>query len=180
MRLSRTDGHTLLEVLISLAVLSLGVLGVLALLLSTLRVAQHVNAESVALHLASDMADQLRANGSAIAPVQFDYDAATSSVVPESSPANCYGLAGACSTAQLAALVLDEWRALIKTRLPGGRVRICRDTAPWQSGTNALRWECNPGSMANAPLWIKLGWQDHPALASGAGSTVPQLVLHVE
>ena len=58
MRLSCPGGFTLLEVLISLFVLALGVLGVLALLLSSMRVAQQVDAESVALHLAIDIADQ--------------------------------------------------------------------------------------------------------------------------
>jgi type IV pilus assembly protein PilV len=49
MRRSCTAGFSLLEVLISLLVLTFGVLGVLASLFVSMRVAQQVDAESVAL-----------------------------------------------------------------------------------------------------------------------------------
>ncbi|EGF33059.1 putative type-4 fimbrial biogenesis pilv-related transmembrane protein [Oxalobacteraceae bacterium IMCC9480] len=166
-----------MEVLIALLVLALGVLGVLALLLSSVRVAQQVDAESVALQLASDMADQLRGRSNIMALAQFDYDAATSSPQSGGPATPCYGLAGTCTATQLAASLRDEWSARIKARLPAGRVRICRDTTPWQLGANALRWECDAGSASNASLWIKLGWQDRRGLAD---SSVPQLVMHVE
>lgn len=184
MRPSCPDGFTFIDVLISLLVLVLGVLGVLALLLSSVRVAQQVDAESVALQLASDMADQLRGDSSAILLMQFDYDAAsatTSSVLPSM---RCYGPSDACTTGQLATFMLDEWRARIKSRLPAGRVRICRDATPWQLGSNALRWECNAGATtAVAPLWIKLGWQARSTLGGDDrtnSNNGPQLVLHVD
>ncbi|MEB0137382.1 type IV pilus modification protein PilV [Actimicrobium sp. CCC2.4] len=177
MRSSCIGGFTLLEVLIALLVLALGVLGVLALLLSSVRVAQQVDAESVALQLASDMADQLRGRSNIMALAQFDYDTVTSSPVSGMPATTCFGLAGACTATQLVASLRDEWSARIKARLPAGRVRICRDTTPWQTGVNALRWECDAGPALNAPLWIKLGWQDRGGFA---GASVPQLVMHVE
>ncbi len=171
----------LIEVLVSLLVLALGVLGVLALLLSSMRVAQQVDAESVALHLAIDIADQLRGRASTTVLTQFDYDAASSASVSAVSSTPCYGSSGACNGNQLAAFMVDEWRAWITARLPTGRVRICRDTTPWQVSTKTWRWECDAGATASAPLWIKLGWQ---ARATFAGDNDmrngPQLVLHVD
>ncbi|MFT5532101.1 MAG: type IV pilus assembly protein PilV [Burkholderiaceae bacterium] len=182
MRLTCTGGFTLLEVLISLLVLAFGVLGVLTLLLFSVRVAQQVDAESVALHLANEIADQLRGRASTTALAQFDYDAALSPASTSAASSDrCYGLFDACNTNQLATFMADEWRARIKTRLPTGRVRICRDAAPWQMGTNSPRWECDAGTTASAPLWIKIGWQGRSSFGDDRSiSNGPQLVLHVD
>lgn len=182
MRPSCTGGFTLFDVLIALLVLALGVLGVLALLLSTVRVAQQVDAESVALHLASDIADQLRGGASANVLTQFDYDAASPATVPVVPSTRCYGPSATCTTNQLAVFMQEEWRARIRSRLPTGRVRICRDATPWQVGANSLRWECDTGTTTSAPLWIKLGWQARPTFAgdSRTSTSRPQLVLNVD
>ena len=185
MRYLCAGGFTLLEVLISLLVLALGVLGVLALLFSSMRVARQVDAESVALHLAIDIADQLRGRANTTVLAQFDYDAASSAPVPAGSSTRCYGPSGTCNGNQLATFMSDEWRAWITERLPTGRVRICRDSTPWQAGTKTWRWECDAGTTVSAPLWIKLGWQAPATLAGDNGisngmSNGPQLVLHVE
>jgi type IV pilus assembly protein PilV len=181
MRRSCTAGFSLLEVLISLLVLTFGVLGVLASLFVSMRVAQQVDAESVALQLALDIADQLRSRASVTALAQFDYDAASVSSVSAVSSTRCYGPSVTCNADQLASFMANEWRAWIAARLPTGRVRICRDTTPWQLTTKTWRWECDAAATTSAPLWIKLGWQ---ARATFAGTNLmhdgPQLVLHVD
>ena len=116
-----------------------------------------------------------------MALAQFDYDAAAPATFSPSSSTPCYGSSGTCDADELAAFLFDEWRARIAARLPTGRVRICRDTTPWQVGTRAWRWECDAGATSSAPLWIKLGWQARATFAGdNASSNGPQLVLHVD
>ncbi|MFT5589969.1 MAG: type IV pilus assembly protein PilV [Bradyrhizobium sp.] len=171
----------LIEVLVSLLVLALGVLGLLALLFSSMRVARQVDAESVALHLAIDIADQLRGRASTTALAQFDFDAASSAGVSAVSSTRCYGSSGACNDNQLAAFMVDEWRSWMTARLPAGRLRICRDTTPWQVSSKTWRWECDAGASASAPLWIKLGWQARATFAGDNDiSNGPKLVLHAD
>ncbi|GAA4031412.1 type IV pilus modification protein PilV [Actimicrobium antarcticum] len=173
-------GFSLLEVLISVVVVSLGVLGVLALLLTTMRAAQNADAESVAFSLGTELAEQLRGDASLVSLMaRFDYDAAApdSANSADSAAVSCYGLAASCSTAQLALFNMEDWKARIKARLPAGRVRICRDTTPWQESIKALRWDCDANGVSSAPLWIKLGWQDRMA---GSNSSAPMLALHAD
>lgn len=169
------NGFSLIEVLIAVFVLCTGLLGMLALQLSTLRAAQEAHFETVALHLASDMAEQMRNDaGSSEARQQweqFDFDAPTAtSAAPVDT---CFGTEAACSPAQLAAFDIGQWKSRIKEQLPAGRVRTCRDATPWQSAAQSARWSCN--RRANAAVWIKVGWRSE----SGAPTleAAPKLML---
>lgn len=112
-RSRRVAGFTLVEVLIALIVLSIGLLGIAALYVETLRANRSALVRTQAIALASDLADRIRANR---------------------VPADAYIIRIAGSRADLD---LDQWEADIAGRLPGGssgtlRFRAGTATTPAQ------------------------------------------------
>lgn len=159
----KQGGFTLVEVLTSMFVLALGVIGSAGMQLTALRTAQQSAFQTAALQLASEMADKMRANGhqsglDELNPfLDIDYASAT-----DAAPAPgtlCY--AAGCSAEELAKFDIDEWKTRVKAALPGGRVRICRDSNPWDSAAGAFTWGCTPAATGanTAALVIKIGWQ---------------------
>lgn len=155
-------GSSLTEVLVAILVLAVGVIGAAGMQLSAARTAKQSTLQSAALQLASEMGDKIRAHGlnvdkAAGNPFLFvDYDSSLQEHPPAAGKL-CYGIE--CSRAELADFDLYEWLMRIKAELPGGRVRICRDAAPWDEARHALKWDCSPGGGEASPLVIKVGWQ---------------------
>ena len=165
-------GFSLLEILIAVVVLSFGLLGLLSLQLATLRVAQDDHRATVALHLAVDIAEQMRnvidADAALALWQQVELDDRTVDAV--AAAATCYGSAADCSPAQLAAFEIREWVLRARSAIPGAHVQICRDRTP-------ARWGCNGGPAD--PVWIKLGWrkQRSSGAANAAPATTPDIFL---
>ena len=186
--MSPSRGFSLIEVLIALLVLAIGVLGILALQLHTLRITRDIATQSLVLQLAADIAETVR--GGADSPEMleafehFDYAAKGSSDGNSDSTvggSTCYGADSNCTPAQLAAFEMRGWQSRIR-QLPGGRVRICRDAAPWDDTQHSARWDCEGTSDTHrtlAPLWIKAGWQGTASNFAEPSSKplTPQLLL---
>ena len=157
----RETGFSLIEVLVSIVILGIGMLGAAGLQLATLR-SNHFTAQaSVATQLVRDyeeITQMLRSaaisssEGTSILS-SLDTATADSSTIP-----NCQTTSATCDSGQLAAFMLDEWKARVKTQLPGGRAVVCRDSAPKDtSGAHAglYHWACDDkGDM----LMVKIGW----------------------
>lgn len=153
-------GFTMLEALVAIVVLAFGVLGVANLLIKSFRFAQQSSYDVVALQLANDMADRMRANLVQTNAGAFDnFD--TKLGIPQISDANnlyktaCAGASSVCQPI-VAAFDTAEWARRVTAGLPGGRAVICRDTNTWT--TTGYLWDCNDTGGANAPLVIKIGW----------------------
>lgn len=154
-------GFTLTEVLVSVFILTIGVIGTVGLQLATLRTAQYTAYQTTAVQLASEIADALRSHrnsadeaGNANPYIVLDY---SSRDAPPTGAASCH--ASTCMPEELAYARIAEWKNRVRRSLPGGRIRICRDAEPWQSGTGAFKWGCTaPADPVNAPLAIKIGW----------------------
>ena len=110
---SRPAGFTLIEVMVSVLVMSIGLLGLASLQATSLRFNNDSSAQTQAAYLASDMADRIRANVSRAS----DYPATSAS-----ANANCYTSAG-CSPVQMAANDIHEWNDALAT-LPAGQGTI--------------------------------------------------------
>jgi type IV pilus assembly protein PilV len=157
------NGFSMIEVLVSILVLSLGVIGAAGMQLTALRTTQQSAFQSAAVQLAADMADAIRVSvgrveqkGDANPFLGVDYKSAADSD-PAVPGKVCY--ASECDADELAEFEIYEWKKRVKASLPGGRIVICHDSTPWNSAARALTWACNGGMESNAPLVIKLGWQ---------------------
>jgi type IV pilus assembly protein PilV len=167
MKKNRQRGFSLIEVLISIFVLALGVIGTAGMQLVAMRTSQQSSLQSVAVQLATEMADKMRSNSkqmnqtpdSAIPFLQIDHDSSTMAApTAPSSTDTCYGATG-CNDAKMAAFDIYEWLTRVRNELPGGRAKVCRDASPSTGGV--LTWDCayTAATGNNAPFVIKVGWQ---------------------
>jgi type IV pilus assembly protein PilV len=173
-------GFTLVEVLVAVLLLAVGLLGALGTQVAALRTRQESQLMSRGVHLASDLAERMRANAAqmrladASNPyLQFRYVAGAEA---PPAPTACYG-AGRCDSAQLARFDLADTAAALHAGFPGGRIAVCRDAAIWDDGGRALTWDC--ASVAGAPVVIKLGWHTRraPGASASAAPSAPALAL---
>ena len=103
----RAGGFTLVEVLIALVVLSIGMLGIAALYLESLRASRSALVRTEAVTFAADIADRIRANR---------------------NPLDAYDCGGTCEADEggnaIAVADLNAWRTAVAAQLPGGTTSI--------------------------------------------------------
>ena len=186
----RTNGFTLIEVLISVLVLAIGVIGAARMQLAALRTSQQSAYQTAALQLAAEMAEKIRANQRQLASagvanpyLSLDYKSSENTLTRPT--VMCY--TADCGSAELAKFDIYEWESRVKATLPGARVKICRDSKPWDSVAGALVWSCAAqAEVANAPVIIKIGWlgkgvkPDGRAGVDSAQSFPPVIALAVD
>jgi type IV pilus assembly protein PilV len=145
--LPRSSGFTLLEVLITLVVLSIGLLGVAGLQLSGLR-ANHSSAlRSQATYLAYDMADRLRANIQGVNGGNYN------NLSGDPGDPGC--ISSGCTPALMAQSDLHEWNLANATNLPSGAGAVCLDSTPDDGTPTSIA--CDGLGTAYA---IKVWWND--------------------
>ena len=110
-RPSPARGFTLIEVLVALVVLAVGMLGIAALYVESLRAGRTSINRITAVTLASDMADRIRANPNA---------AATYAGNGPGADRDCVNGVGACTAVQLAEDDWFRWLQDENAQLPGG------------------------------------------------------------
>lgn len=98
---ARSDGMTLIEVLVTLVIISVGLLGVAALQLTTVRNNHDSFVRTQAATLASDMLDRMRANRSGAERYVIAINAAEDEGTPEG-------------------VDIDRWRDTLAEQLPNG------------------------------------------------------------
>ena len=122
----RQRGFSLIEVLVSIVVLSVGLLGLAALQVSGLRVGQSSFYRAQAAQLATDMADRLRANLGAARTCEL----ALADATPTSPTTTCQR-------------DLAEWRSRLRA-LPGGTGGVDIDLAQ-NTVTIIVQWDDSRG-----------------------------------
>lgn len=152
------------EVLVSVCVVSIGLLCAAGMQLVALRTTQQSALQTSAMYLAVDMANQIRAtlNVNKWSDEQnpylaFDYKAGATM---EKNNAVCQTGKEECDAEHLALLSISEWENRIKENLPKGRGLICRDSNPWDAEEGRYKWACSSLPNEDAPLVIKLGWHE--------------------
>ncbi len=141
-------GFTLIEVLVSTLVLSVGIMGVAAMQMVSFQTNQSAYARSQAIYLAQDMFDRMRANpaGYQTTTVYNSIDTGEANDLP-SSP-NCVTSTAGCTPQQMAQQDAREWAQHFtniadagdyRPTLPGGRGVILR-TASSNIFTATVSW----------------------------------------
>lgn len=148
--LHRAAGLSLIEVLVSILVLSVGVMGTLRMQLNSIQTAQQSGFYSTAMELASEMAEILRSN-----PAQLQ----------QQLPIHFQSKKNSTEFAQTwdepVSTEVSTWIKRIDMAIPNGRAVICRDSAPWDSDLGSLKWDCTSAgesSDTTTSIVIKLGW----------------------
>lgn len=190
--LANTRGFTLIEVLVAIIVFSFGLLGMVGMQAFALQANREARLQSQATSLARELAEMMRGNKqiavlttTASNPYLGTY--AAGSLTP-STASYCLSVGSSCSsTADVASAQMTDWLARVDATLPGARISVCLDGAPYDS--NGLpQWSCTP-STANEIIFIKIGWTQSGTDRSKTGTAAfnqssdanshPNLVLPV-
>ncbi|WP_114972419.1 type IV pilus modification protein PilV [Rhodoferax ferrireducens] len=173
-------GFSLIEVLISILILSFGVLAMGGLQLATLKSNQIAGNSSMAATLAKDYTEMMRSNWTVsnntstvagVNPYLFD----SNDITKTSTYCTTMG-----TTSTMAALHVADWAQRVSCQLPSARAVVCRDPAP-RNADGSYRWSC--GANDSATVSIKIGWIDKRESIERGTTTVsatplnPQLVM---
>lgn len=143
----KQEGASLIEVLVSMTVLAVGILGIGAMQTSTLKSNQNSYMRTQAVFHANDIVERMRSN---IQGVEAgNYNDPTPVVT-----AACQTAAG-CTAVQMAANDVAQWEASVAAALPLGAATVCLDSTP-VDGTAALP-ACNNTGVVYA---VKIFWDD--------------------
>lgn len=167
-------GFTLIEVLVAIVILSFGLLGMVGLQAASLQANRDARLQSNAIVLARELAEMMRGNKNiALLATANPYlgNFATSPLVP-TNEVYCLSIGTSCATpTAVAQAELTEWLARVDAELPGARVNICRDTAPFD-GDGRPVWACT-SSSADDVIVVKIGWTRGGTQKAFSGSTNP-------
>ena len=157
-RLRRTAGFSLIEVLIALVILSVGLLGIAAMVSVSLKSKDSSYYQTQATALAQSILDRMRANRGQveIGTYNINFTDATTAQA-------CLGSGAACTPAQVAASDLYDWRYNITNTFPSSSTV----TASGSIATVAV------GSSTQATISIQ--WSDaraNQAVGSTASDTM--------
>lgn len=147
-------GITMLEVLVAIVVLSFGLLGMLGLIVNSLKMTSSSHYRTIAAQELTAMAEAINANPVLIA----NY------APPGNTPnyTNCLGTAG-CATADLPQTDYALWRSNLARLLPGGSGVVCLDQTP--ADGNSAAFQC---SGTGRPT-IKICWNENARIAISKG-----------
>lgn len=144
MRLAR--GFSLIEVLVSLLILSVGLLGFASLQAANVNLGNQAWTRSQATVLASDMIERLRGNPNTF--INGHYDIAFGANL--GSVTDCTTID--CNPVELAEFDQQQWSVALSEQLPQGTGQISRDTST------------NPTQAVVAVRWFDRTTQSHQVL----------------
>jgi len=159
-------GFSLIEVLVSILVLSFGVLGVASLLATSLSGSHTSSMRTQAIVLADDLADRMRSNRStAISPAPNNYGgiAPTENRCRAVHYGHRHAVPVACTPQELAADDLFDWLAQVAAFLPQGTAAVCIDSTPDDGTAGAPACD----GIGNAYA-IKEFWSEKPPRGAAA------------
>jgi type IV pilus assembly protein PilV len=168
-------GFSLIEVLISILVLSFAVLGMVGLQAMALQSNREARAQSQAVTLARELAEMMRGNKDVAllgtAPSNPYLGSFSGSPLKPQQTSDCLNPGSSCldvgATAQLelARAEMTDWLRRAEQILPGARIEVCFDAAPFDV-EGRPKWSCVGGALATTV--IKIGWTSVVAGDGGA------------
>lgn len=158
-RPAKSAGFSLLEVLISIIILSFGLLGMVGLQAAALQANREARLQSTAGGFARELAEMMRGNKDIGLAAGNPYIGNFISPLTPATASYCLNTAnastGCADTTAVANAGMTEWLSRVDNDLPGARVVVCTDSAPFDS-QGLPRWICD--NAAGATTVIKVGW----------------------
>jgi type IV pilus assembly protein PilV len=171
---SRSAGFSLVEVLISIVILSIGLLGLVGLQAAALQGNRDARLQSAAVSLARELAEMMRGNKDVgLLTTSNPYIGDFSSPLTPTTSSYCLNVGGtACSdTTTIANAQMTEWLSRVDNELPGARVVVCLDAQPFDTTTGLPQWTCT-ATGAGLTTLVKIGWTRNSTDRS-AGNSAP-------
>lgn len=147
----QNKGFTLIEVLVSIFVIAIGLLGLAGLQLNALQNNHSAYLRSQATVLASNIIERMRANSTAVFSGAYNEGTANEDT-------DCLASSAGCNSTAMAGHDLFEWEALLAEQLPGGEGVVCVDDSP-NDGTDST--DTNNGCSDTGNMYVvKIWWRD--------------------
>ncbi len=180
----RSRGFSLVEVLISIVILTIGILGMVGMQAAALQANREARLQSSAVVLARELADMIRGNKAVgVLTTSNPYLGAFTAPLAATTEEYCLNVASSCTNnTQVANAQMTEWLARVNAELPGAQVTTCVDGSPFDAN-GVPKWACN--GAAGAAIVIKIGWTKTNTDKSKTGvdaldrATTPSVVLPV-
>ncbi|MBT9464951.1 type IV pilus modification protein PilV [Hydrogenophaga sp.] len=179
-------GFSLIEVLVTIIILSIGMLGSAGMQAAALQANTQTRYQVVAAALAGELAEAMRGNHRVALntlptanPYLIDHDSGAL-VAP---PVNCRvdTCSGNTDAQRLsnAQWQVHEWMGRLQSELPSPRVRICFDSTPFHATTGAAEWDCDDtGDVLVAKIaWTRINTKG--TLIFGSAASSPLVVIPV-
>ncbi len=134
-RVRQQAGTTLIEIMVSIVVIAIGLLGLASMQINALKFQQTASQRSEAIQSSYDLADRMRANFVLTTPERAAAERTANETkytsvgtyaskrnADHAAPNNCSTVTpgGACTSLQVAANDLADWQLSLKRRLAGG------------------------------------------------------------
>lgn len=117
-------GVSLIEVLISIVIASIGLLALAGTNVSSARYTKMSQYRGTATQLANDLGERMRANKAGLAGYALGDSFATQATLPSAPATLCNSYGVTCTAAQLAAYDLQTWQVVVRDQLPEGSAYI--------------------------------------------------------
>ena len=128
MKINKTKGFTLLEVMVALVISAIALLGLASLQAQSLTFNNSAFIRSQATYYAYDILDKMRMNK--VMANNGSYDLA---LTDTPNTATCYGTGATCSESDLALADRFEWYTNVVDALPEGKTSVIRITGAGQT-----------------------------------------------
>lgn len=165
---SQQRGFTLVEVLVTLVIFAIGMLGVAGLQITALTGMDAAQYRSVATLKANEMAERVRANPG----TSYDKLVGADGSCRATHYADTHAAPVACTAANLAKDDVADWNAELAARLPTGTGIVCIDSTP-DDGTATLA-ACDGVGRGIA---IKVWWTEKARVAGSVPEKRLALVM---
>lgn len=121
----KQQGASLLEVLITILIMSFGLLALGGLTTASLQYNKMAQFQTIGLQLASEYADRMRSNVTAFNANSYNITASYTGASASVSVPSCASTI--CTAAEIAAIDIAEWTNALRRRLPGGAAFVQRN-----------------------------------------------------
>ena len=189
-----SSGFSLLEILVSIVILSVGLLGVVGLQAAALKANREALLQSSASRLGREISEMMKGNRAIASlataadnPYLVSYDGSSDDLNTVASQTtncftgDCYTATGAAAQQVVAEWQVRDWLFRLNHELPDARVAVCFDETPYTAG-GIPQWDCSDSGTVAV---IKIGWTrgslNSQAAAADAfnKATEPAIVLPV-
>ena len=153
LRIHQSSGFTLIEVLVTVVIMSIGMLGLAGLQFTGIRGQQQAYEHTLVVAQAWDMADRIKSNPTGVAAGKYD------DLEGSGSDPGCINSTAGCTTDQLATYDHYIWAKNNSDVLPDAEGVVCRDTDYANDFTTNVGQLSSCDNLGDA-LVVKIWW-DH-------------------
>jgi type IV pilus assembly protein PilV len=157
-------GFSMIEVLVTLLIISLALLGTAGLQAYSMRLNQGGQFRSLAVFLAADLAERMEANKAAATAGSYVVTSTTGAAYLAGAAATSSAcVTGACSAAALATYDLSQWQSAVAATLP-------------QSSWSIALTQSASGTQTRSDYTVTIGWVDRSSNTTNAATNANSAV----